>query len=382
MKRVVLLTLISIFNLTSLFAQQSQKRFTVINNQKASYMGVATTIEQAIAMLDSLKSLCRNDYSMEFYGSSRNLSSKDTILEILRIEENGNRYKQGDYYMHLSNCLPFDTYRELIDSVMLGFDQGSYRNGLVPWELASTAVNILYAPLIKNQVPNDKLDEYFELYRDISIHLIKFGSNSYFCHEPEFIAKSINDEVYNTVIDRLKNHPKYPERYKQEFFEKEAEKFNPLLYDSIGIPQRIKNLKESDLQVLREWEWSEEDETYLRRRTHFPPKIKNLSKEDMQLLREWSEEYEAYWRRWNTFLTIDAFAKEKGMTLEEYFYERQIGYYQDQFGMVGYYEIPCVFSYVMKTNDQRLFDPCREFLEKHPDYKSYPDGCRKFFGLE
>lgn len=348
MKRIVFLILISIFNLTLLFAQQRRERFTVIYDQKASYMEVATTIEQAIAMLDSLKSLCRNDYSIELNCNWRALSSKDTILEIFRIEENGDRFKQGDYYMHLSNALSFDAYRELIDSVMLGFDQGSYRNGLVPWELASAAVNILYAPLIKNQVPNDKLDEYFELYRDISIYLIKFGSNSYFCHEPEFIAKSINDEVYNTMIDRLQNHPKYPERYKQEFFEKEAKKFNPLLYDSIGIPQRIKN----------------------------------LSKEDLEGLRKWNEEDEAYLRRWNTFLILDAQAKERGMTVEEFFYERQIGSYQDQFGMVGYYKIPCVFSYVMKTNDPRLFEPCREFLEKHPDYKAYPEGCREFFGLK
>lgn len=348
MKSIVLIILISIFNLTLLYPQQSQERFTDINGQKASYMGFATTIEQTIGMLDSLKSLYRNDYSMEFYGSWRDLSSKDTILEIFRIEENGDRYKQGDYYMHLSNSLPFDTYRELIDSIMLGFDQGSYRNRRVPRELASSAINILYAPLIKKQVPDDRLGEYFELYREVSIHLMKFGSGSYFCNEPDFIAMSINDEVYNTIIDRLQNHPKYPERYKQEFFEKEAKKFNPLLYDSIGIPQRIKN----------------------------------LSKEDLEGLRKWNEEDEAYLRRWNTFLILDAQAKERGMTVEEFFYERQVGSYYDQFGMVGYYNISCVFSYVMKTNDPRLFEPCREFLEKHPDYKAYPEGCREFFGLE
>lgn len=348
MKSIVLIILISILNLTLLFAQQSQERFTIINNHKASYMEVATTIEQAISMLDSLKSHCINDYSIELNCNWRALSSKDTILEIFRIEENGDRFKQGDYYVHLSNNLPFDTYRELIDSVMLGFDQGSYRNRLVPWELSVAAINILYAPLIKKQVPDDRLGEYFELYREVSIHLMEFGSVSYFCNEPDFIAMSINDEVYNTIIDRLQNHPKYPERYKQEFFEKEAKKFNPLLYDSIGIPQRIKN----------------------------------LSKEDLEGLRKWNEEDEAYLRRWNTFLVLDAQAKERGMTIEEFFYERQVGSYYDQFGMVGYYEIPCVFSYVMKTNDQLLFEPCRKFLEEHPDYIWYPEGCREFFGLE
>lgn len=348
MKRIILLTLISIFNLTLLFAQQSQERFTDINGQKASYMGVATTIEQAIGMLDSLKSLYRNDYSMEFYGSWRDLSSKDTILEIFRIEENGDRYKQGDYYMHLSNSLPFDTYRELIDSVMLGFDQGSYRNRRVPWELASSAINILYAPLIKKQVPNVRLGEYFELYREVSIHLMKFGSGSYFCNEPDFIAMNINDEVYNTIIDRLQNHPKYPERYKHEFFEKEAKKFNPLLYDSLDIPQRIKD----------------------------------LSLEDLESLRKWKTEDEEYLKRWHTILTVDAHAKAGGMSIEEYFYESQVGYSWHQFSMVGYYDISCVLSYVMKTNDQRLFEACREFLEKHPDYKVYDEGCREFFGLE
>ena len=348
MKSIVLIILISIFNLTLLYPQQSQERFTVVDTQKASSMGVATTIEQAIGMLDSLKSLFRNDYSIEFHGSWRDLSSKDTILEILRIEENGDSYKQGDYYMHLSNSLPLDTYRELIYSVMLGFDQGSYRNRRVPRVLTSAVISKLYDPLIKNIVPSDSLGEYFELYREVSIHLMKFGSDGYFCDKPEFISKSINDEVYNTIIDRLQNHPKYPERYKQEFFEKEAKKFNPLLYDSIGIPQRIKN----------------------------------LSKEDLEGLRKWNEEDEAYLRQWNTFLILDAQAKERGMTVEEFFYERQVGSYYDQFGMVGYYNISCVFSYVMKTNDPRLFEPCREFLEKHPDYKAYPEGCREFFGLE
>ncbi|MFT3738441.1 MAG: hypothetical protein QM786_06760 [Breznakibacter sp.] len=346
MKKLGLLAFMCVFNLHVLFPQQQAKhKFTENTGVEVFSVGVATTVETAATMLDSLKSLCRNDYSLDIDCSIWDLASKDTILEILRVESTKRSYTKGDYVINLSNALPFGIYKELVDSCLPGFNQGSYRNRLVPQEVIGGAINVVFIPLAKNQVPNDRQAEYFELYRQLSIYLMKFGSYDRFCRKL-FIENCINDEVYNTVIDRLKNHPKYPERYRQEFFEKEAEKYNPALYDSTGVPQRIRN------------------------------------KEDLQNLWKWSDEDKEYWRRWNSFLAIDTQAKELGMTHEEFFYERQIGEGREQFGLVGYYSFYCVFDYVMKSNDQHLFGVCREFLEEHPDYKRYPEGCRKFFGLE
>ena len=55
-ERDSIIILISIFNLTLLYPQQSQERFTVVDTQKASSMGLLLPLNKLL-VCDSLKSL-------------------------------------------------------------------------------------------------------------------------------------------------------------------------------------------------------------------------------------------------------------------------------------------------------------------------------------
>lgn len=318
----------------------STSNFT--NDLNMSSVGLATDLQEAFMLIDSVQVMLMDNYSIELYCRLNGFSSKDTIMELIQINSDNSYYKNGGLLLNISSGLLIDQYSKLLDYTAQMVTDTIYRTRWVYDEFTGALID-LYGRFVNiDYYPEDNSKEILSFYRKICICRIRLGDYQCFGSKA-FREKCLDSEICEIIEKELIDNYLYSKHFEKEFLVNMSIKYDPVKYDTTGVPQRIK-----DGVTYSPWNKCSAEDQY----------------------------YEGQWAR---FTSLNKIAIENNITLEQAFYQQEM---VGKFGLVGYKGFSSMIYSLAMNNDNRLYEQIKKFLKEHTDYKIENKEVRRFYGLD
>jgi hypothetical protein len=299
-------------------------------------LGIATSVEEAVALLEKVADLMVDEKEYSF-GLSRGFSSSDTLLELVRIDYERYHPEHTRYVANLSKGLTACTYSQLMHSAQAKLERGHYIYDRVYGNLLP-AIGWLGEFFIRaGKIPIGQEQEYLELYDESILLRIKNGQLLMF----DILANYINDAMRQAGLEQLQD-PKWPSQYIEQYMEDKRDEWNPARVDTTGIPRKYFA------------------ERYIKHNVCPRRSVDSLC---------WD-----YVNRIRFFQIYEKIGEEQGITPQEALYNQV----KNDFYFQGYKDFYYMISYALKHEDELLLVALREFVKNHPDYE-VPKQSRDFF---